>query len=250
MLALLNLGGALAAPVLHEASPIIEHAPSPASAWLRGIDVSNYQGAVDWAAVAGADITFACAKATEGTAYVDATFRENWKGMSAAGLVRCAYHFARPQDDAVTQARHLVDTVNAAGGYKSSNTLQLMLDLEEDGGKSPKALWAWVQAFLGEVKALTGRPGIIYTGCPFWKTSVGDPADNLDAPLWVASYTHPAPYCIPKAWSEGWTFWQYDDNGAAAPGGAARHIPGLAGSSVDVDFFRYDRATLLKFCFP
>lgn len=126
MLALLHLGGALAAPV--------EHAPNPVSTWLRGIDVSHYQGRVDWSAVASANISFACAKATDGNTYVDATFGANWKGMHAAGIVRCAYHFARPQHDAVTQARHFVTTVNAAGGYRSSNTLQLMLDLESNGG--------------------------------------------------------------------------------------------------------------------
>ena len=219
-----------------------------ASSFLRGIDVSHYQGTVDWSKVASSGITFGCAKATEGLTYVDNTFKKNWAGMRAAGLTRCAYHFARPASSPVDQAKHFVETVNQAGGYRSSKTLQLMLDLEATDGKSAADVWEWTQAFISEVKALTGRPGIIYTGYYFWRDSVGNPSDNLDSPLWLAAYTKKAP-SVPAAWSS-WTFWQYDDNGARSPGGPAGTVPGIAGHSVDVDYFRYDEATLARFCFP
>ncbi len=222
------------------------HAASPS--YMRGIDVSHYQGTIDWGKVAGAGIQFACAKATEGTTYVDGTFATNWKGMRQAGLTRCAYHFAHPAQSASAQAQHFVKTVQQAGGYAASKTLQLMLDLETTDGKSASAVRAWTQAFIGELKALTGRPGIIYTGYYFWRDSVGG-KDNFDSPLWLASYTHPQPAGVPSAWS-AWTFWQYDDNAAAAPGGPAGSVPGIAGHSVDVDYFRYDAATLQRFCFP
>jgi GH25 family lysozyme M1 (1,4-beta-N-acetylmuramidase) len=87
--------------------------------------------------------------------------------MKAAGLVRCAYHFARLNENATAQAGFFVKTVNAAGGYKTGPTLQLMLDLESSpssAGLSPAHIWSWVQEFLGSIKRLTGRPGIIYTG--------------------------------------------------------------------------------------
>jgi lysozyme len=202
---------------------------------------------VDWGKVAASGISFACAKATEGLAYVDDTFAANWAGMRKAGLTRCAYHFARPAWSPTDQAKHFLNTVNQAGGYKSSKTLQLMLDLEKTDGKSAKYVWEWTQAFISELKALTGRPGIIYTGFYFWRDSVGNPSDNLDSPLWLAAYTrHPT---VPAAWSSGWTFWQYGDNGASSPGGPASTVPGIAGN-VDVDYFRYDEATLARFCFP
>jgi GH25 family lysozyme M1 (1,4-beta-N-acetylmuramidase) len=70
-----------------------------------------------------------------------------------------AYHFGHPSIDAVAQANYFVNAVNAAGGYTGSNTLQLVLDLEDDDGLAPGDVWAWVQAFLGQVQALTGRPG-------------------------------------------------------------------------------------------
>ena len=88
---------------------------NPSASYLRGIDVSHYQGKVDWTKVAASGITFACAKATEGTTYVDDTFATNWGGMHKAGLIRCAYHFARPGDSPVDQAQHFVKTVNQAG---------------------------------------------------------------------------------------------------------------------------------------
>ncbi len=88
--------------------------------------------------------------------------------MANAGLIRGAYHFGHPSIDAVAQARYFVDAVNAAGGYNNPDTMQLVLDLESTDGLGPAAVWAWVQAFMGEIHSLTGKPGIIYTGYYFW----------------------------------------------------------------------------------
>ena len=73
------------------------------SSYLRGIDVSHYQGNINWSKVATSGIKFACAKATEGITYVDPSFSANWVGMKSVGLTRCAYHFAHPKEDAATQ---------------------------------------------------------------------------------------------------------------------------------------------------
>ena len=274
---------------------------------LRGIDVSHYQGTVDWAKVASVPgMTFACAKASEGTTYVDEQFKANWGGMKSAGLFRCAYHFARPGSNATAQAMFFVNTVNGAGGFAAgTKSLQLMLDLEQTDGQSQAAVWAWTQEFVATLKRLTGRPAIMYTGHYFWTGSVGDPDDNLNCPLvrsvssssscccccyytrscvhtstlciaapsfvsptdtstpltprapslspppqWIPSYNGATLPTIPKAWlSSGYTFWQYGTNGAAAPGGKAAAIPGISGSSVDVDVFKFSVATLKKFCF-
>ncbi len=61
-----------------------------------GIDVSHYQGEVDWSLVASGDVKFAFAKATEGTHFTDDRFSRNWRHMQEVGLFRGAYHFARP----------------------------------------------------------------------------------------------------------------------------------------------------------
>lgn len=132
-------------------------------------------------------LQFAFIKATEGTTYTDAQLAANWAGANAAGLTRgvclhcrcrkdlicsylvpdClqAYHFGHPSIDPIAQANYFIAAVNAVGGYPAgSNTLQFVLDLEDADGLGSDAVWAWVQAFMAQVQALTGRPGIIYTG--------------------------------------------------------------------------------------
>ena len=161
--------------------------PSPPGIFIYLL-LGQYQGDIDWPAVAASGIKFVSIKATEGASFTDAHLSANWKGAHAAGLYRTAYHFAHPSVDAVAQANHFVDAVNAVGGYpKNSSTMQFMLDLEDADKLAPGQVWAWVQAFMGQLQARTGRPGIIYTGYYFWKDNVGNPSSNLNAPLWVAA---------------------------------------------------------------
>lgn len=214
-------------------------ADSAETSHLFGIDVSHYQGDIDWDAVAGGGVSFAMAKATEGTSYIDANFTYNYKRMGEVGIVRGAYHFALPSEDAVAQANHFVATVNSAGGFNhSSKTMQLVLDLEDADGQDSATVWAWVQTWASRIVELTGKPPIVYVGYYFWNDNVGAPSDNLNMPLWIASYTSPAPAGIPSAWDGlSWAFWQYDDNGASEPGGAAGTVPGITGN-VDVNYFQ------------
>ena len=138
---------------------------------------------------------------------------------------------------ATAQATFFLDAVVAAGGWNATQTMQMMLDLEDADGLKPDAVWAWVQSFAAAVRARTGRPIIIYTGYYFWRDQVGDPLNNLDAPLWIAAYI-PTPL-IPRAWGS-WTFWQHTD---------ALSVPGIKGR-VDGDYFNGPREQLLKLCFP
>ena len=104
----------------------------------------------------------------------------------------------------MAQAQYFVRAVQAAGGWTASPTLPLVLDLEDTdvANVDPDAVWAWVQAFMAEIKLLTGRPGMIYTGYYFWRDQVGNPGTNLGCPLWIAAYvTTPQ---IPSAWND-WT---------------------------------------------
>jgi len=204
-----------------------------AEAQLHGIDVSSYQGAVNWYSVKGAGYSFAFAKATEGTTYTDPQFARNWYYMQQAGIVRGAYHYGHPGSDPIAQAKFFVTQVGSRHG-----ALQLVLDLETTDGLPPAAVWAWTQKFMGEIQALTGKPGIIYTGYYFWRDSVGNPTNNLNCPLWIAAYGVSSPM-VPPAWGY-WTFWQYADTGS---------VPGISGA-VDLDYFNGSYSTLLKFTFP
>ena len=71
-------------------------ASDAATARAKGLDVSNWNGAINWTKVASAGYRFAFGKATEGTAYTDKTYPTNRNGSEGAGLVFGAYHFARP----------------------------------------------------------------------------------------------------------------------------------------------------------
>jgi len=84
---------------------------------IRGIDVSGWQGTVDWGAVRRSGRLFAFAKATEGATFVDDTFARNRQGMAASGLtLRGFYHFARPdRNTPAAEASHFLRTVGPLG---------------------------------------------------------------------------------------------------------------------------------------
>jgi hypothetical protein len=142
----------------------------------RGIDVSHYQGTVDWQGVRMAGIQFAFAKATEGVTWTDPEFGTNWPGMRAAGLLRGAYHFFEPNDDAGQQAAFFLQTVQLEAG-----DLPPVLDVETEG-TSPQALWQGVQTWLEQVEAAVGLPPILYMSPTF--------ANENEVPASLASY-HP-----------------------------------------------------------
>ncbi len=85
--------------------------PSLRAGETYGVDVSHHQGAIDWARVAGDDMTFAYIKATEGGDHVDARFAENWRGAGDAGIARGAYHFFTLCRPGAEQARNFLATV-------------------------------------------------------------------------------------------------------------------------------------------
>jgi lysozyme len=185
-----------------------------------GMDVSHWQGTINWDTVAAAGITFSFVKATEGTTYRDPRYDFNYAEMARVGIFRGAYHFGRPGTSAVTQADFFVDTANPGSG-----DLLLCLDLEVTDNKTPAQVWSWTQAFVAEVQNRTGFPPFIYTSPYFWTSRVGNPTDNLGCPLWIAHWNVSWP-TVPRAWAD-WTFWQYADNGS---------VPGISGA-VDQDTF-------------
>lgn len=188
---------------------------------LLGIDVSHYQGAVNWNAVAGSSVKFAIAKATEGTS-VDDQFKRNWSEIQEAGLFRGAYHFARPGSDPEAQATHFAATVGRLG----FRDLPPALDLEVADGHARADILAWAQKFLTCAESLFGRPLMIYTG-QFWRGLLGNPPpDGLFSArsLWLAGYVQESKLNVPQTWAR-WTFWQYSDgssNGAASIPGVGR----------------------------
>src|SRR6185369_16638343 len=89
--------------------------------WVLGLDVSHYQGTVDWSSVARQGYRFAFIKATEGLSEIDPQFSANWPDAKAAGLIRGAYHYYDSGSDPRQQAEHFLNTVWPDGGSLSSS---------------------------------------------------------------------------------------------------------------------------------
>ena len=181
--------------------------PAAAAASPTGPDVSRWQhgSPLSWAAVKASGHSFAFVKATEGSGYTNPYFATDWAGTRDVGLLRGAYHFARPSvGSAVGQARRFIAV---AGTARGAGDLPPVLDLEQSGGLTPTQLTTWTRQFLTETQRLTGRTPIVYTYPNFWRTSMAGTKAFTGYPLWIASYTSAAAPVMP-AWSR-WTFWQY-----------------------------------------
>ncbi|MFP5288949.1 MAG: glycoside hydrolase family 25 protein [Thermoanaerobaculia bacterium] len=185
---------------------------------VQGIDVSHFQGVVDWQKVAQAGMSFAFAKATEGITYTDPQFAANWAGIRAAGLLRGAYHFFEANDDATAQAQHFLAMVQLAAG-----DLPPVLDVETTAGVSTEQIWSGVSTWLQVVEQATGRRPILYTAPGFWNAHQPDLALTR-YPLWLADYA--AQPVLPDGWTS-WLFWQHSQTGSVA---------GVTGA-VDLDLF-------------
>jgi GH25 family lysozyme M1 (1,4-beta-N-acetylmuramidase) len=203
-----------------------------AIAYADGIDISHWQGHVDWSKVRSDDVTFAFMKATEGSYYTDPTLRTNWRGAEKVGIYRAAYHFARPSrrtGSAASQARYFV---SRAGTFHGTGDLPPVLDLEATGGLGPAALRTWVSTWLRTVERLTGRTPILYFSPYFWVDHLGNSTAFTRYPLWIAHYTSTAPM-VPGGWPT-WTFWQRTSSG---------HVDGIGGQ-VDMNRFHGSSAQL------
>jgi GH25 family lysozyme M1 (1,4-beta-N-acetylmuramidase) len=187
----------------------------------EGIDVSGFQPTVNWPKVAAGGKVFAFIKATEGTALVDSQFARHWAGAKSVGILRGAYHFLRPELDAVAQAKHLLAQLAADPGE-----LPPVCDVEVSDNVPLAQVAACVASWMDYVGKNFGR-SILYTMPGFWDTL---PTQNLQmsVDLWVAHWGVARP-TVPRGWPS-WQFWQYT-NKATVSG-----IPG----SADMDDDRYN----------
>ncbi|MGD9483068.1 lysozyme [Streptomyces sp. TRM70308] len=187
---------------------------------VQGIDVSHWQGAINWSAVKSAGIDFAYIKATEGTSFTDPRFDTNYPAAHRAGLVRGAYHFARPNYSGGAAQAHFFAS-NGGAWSRDNQTLPGVLDIEHNPsgamcyGLSTTQMRTWVHDFYTAYKARTGRDMVIYTTASWWNTCTGNWTGMRDkAPLWVAHWHVAAPR-IPSGFPT-WTFWQYTASGRVA----------------------------------
>jgi GH25 family lysozyme M1 (1,4-beta-N-acetylmuramidase) len=208
--------------------------PPPPGGVLEGLDVSQWQGTIDWSGVAYAGKAFVIMKASEGQTFADPKYAANHAGARAYGIRVGAYHFAAPDtspNDAIIEADSFVQKMAILPG-----DLNPALDLEQTGGLNTADLQAWVGAWLNEVYAKLGMRPMIYTSPSFWSSHMGNTslfAVQGYTVLWIAHWFVSAPTVPASNWGgHGWTFWQYTDCG---------HVLGISGC---VDLDRYNGTDL------
>jgi lysozyme len=190
-------------------------------ATITGVDVSIYQGNVNWTQIKGSGRQFAFARISDGLNSPDSKFAQNWPAMKAAGIVRGSYQFFRPSQDPAAQAQMVIDKLAAAGGLKPGD-LPPVLDLESADGLASSVVIAKAKTWLTKVEAATKVKPIVYTAA-FMSSVIGTGFGGYT--LWVANYGTTCP-TMPSGWTN-WHFWQNSDNG---------NVPGISGN-VDTDFF-------------
>lgn len=186
---------------------ILFNNPSETEYPVRGIDVSHYQGVIDWKVIAGQNISFAFIKATEGSTYADETFLYNFTSAGENGIPVGAYHFFSYDSSGKTQAENFINTVIPFDGM-----LPPVIDLEFYGDKeknppSKETVQAELGAFITAIEEHYGLNPIIYATEITYDLYLADSYGDYD--IWIRNVTS-----SPKL-SDGreWTFWQYTNRG-------------------------------------
>lgn len=191
---------------------------------IKGIDISRYQGDIDFGAVRRAGTRFAFIKATEGGDYLDPAFATNWRRSAEAGIHRGAYHFMTWCRPAHEQAAWF-----AANVPNDPYSLPPVLDLEWNNHSascpnmpSPEIALAQAKIVLAAMERHTGKLPIIYTDINFHRDVLA--GQGLENTFWLRSV---AAEPHQRYANQPWTFWQWTQTGT---------IPGIR-SEVDRNSF-------------
>jgi len=201
---------------------------------VYGIDVSRFQGDIDWDQVAGSGVQYAFIQISRSLTDIDAKFAFNWRRAKEVGILRGAYQRFQPDQDVMGQAELFVQKL---GPYVAGD-LPPVLDVEDAKGLDAATIAARVDQWVTYVEQHVGLKPIIYTGFYFWRDSVNS-ADFSDHPLWIANYGTDCPL-VPLAWTN-WTFHQYSSSAM---------IPGITANTVDVNRFNGTMAELMALAAP
>jgi GH25 family lysozyme M1 (1,4-beta-N-acetylmuramidase) len=224
------------------ATGLLHPSPAGATADPQGVDVAA-EGAISWAAVAGAGDSFAYVNATEGNYYTDDDFQTYWDGMVSAGMTPGASMLVDPTISGVQQADYFFDAVGP--DYRAGDLLpaidtsligeDVVPSCADPGQRFPVACVSSATALsvLGAVvstlKSDFGVAPVIYTYASLWNGPLGDPTGYGDDPLWDAQFGSIAPTStsVPDDdwYGNGWTLWQSSDSGT---------VPGIPGGT-DLD---------------
>jgi lysozyme len=192
---------------------------------IHGIDVSKYQGDIDWEQVKDSGVAFAYIKATEGGDRADSKFQYNWAASKAAGVPRGAYHFVywcRPPHEEIANFVSVVPN--------EPDALPPVLDVEPtpESRSCKRTLYRDeavrdMRIMLEAMERHYGKKPVIYSSVDFYQ-AILQPDALSDYPIWVRSTKyHPKV----RYGDRKWTFWQYRSDG---------RVPGIVGA-VDQNAF-------------
>jgi GH25 family lysozyme M1 (1,4-beta-N-acetylmuramidase) len=210
-------------------------APATASAGTKaaGIDVSRFQGAIDWPTVASSGIKFAFVQASRGSGAdctvkpgqcgADPMFATNRVAAESSGIRVGPYHRAFAAGGTAVDAR--ADAIAEADvfltGVASLQTGELVpvLDVETPfSGMTAASLRTWIRVWVKKVTKRLGRKPMIYTNASSW-AATGNTLEFAKAkyPLWVAEWGVSRPSVPARNWAgHGYSVWQYSSSGTVA----------------------------------
>lgn len=200
---------------------------------IHGIDISHYQGKIDWeqlknAMIKGCPVRFVIIKSTEGSSQLDENFRENFYQVRDFGFIRGVYHFWSNKSTAREQAYYFLDQVHLTDG-----DLPPVLDIEhKPADKSVEDFQRDVLTWLHIVEDKYHAKPIIYTYYKFKEQYLSAPVFD-DYPYWIAHY-----YVDKVQYKGKWKFWQHTDVGK---------LPGIKGY-VDFNIYNGSYYELKQLC--
>lgn len=235
---------------------------------VEGVDVSLFQGAINWQTLRGNNKEFAFVRSSRTNLALDANFHANMAGAKTAGVITGPYHRALPLGEAdggtytdpITDARQFY---NAAKDYMTEGYLRPVIDAEDGHTLGKATLSKWINDFSVELERLSGVRPIVYASSNyatnFLDTSVAARHDlwmarwnggnanqvnpQTDQPETAAGYVNPY-----GSWNEPvggapshhvWDFWQYTSNGDGV-------ALGVSSARLDLDVFNGDLETMKR----
>jgi lysozyme len=192
-----------------DAKPINFGRISPRKLPVHGVDVSRWQGDIDWETLRTRGANFAFIKATDGGDHLDPMFKTNWRRAKEAGIKRGAYHFFYWCRTAGEQADWFIRNVP-----RDPDALPPVIDVEWNGESSCKVklsrarVQEKMQVFMEKIERHYGKRPIIYTAPDFY-------ADNLEGAFqnyhfWLRAVAEHPSKVYPN---RKWLFWQYSGSG-------------------------------------
>ncbi|MEG0291880.1 MAG: GH25 family lysozyme [Anaerovoracaceae bacterium] len=202
ILFILSKGVSLALEYSKVNDPPKDNLPYP----VRGVDISHYQGKVDWNTLSKNEISFAFIKATEGSGHLDKNFQKNWDEAHKTNLKIGAYHFMSFETSGEEQAKNFIKHVK-----KEKGMLPPVVDVEYYGkfiGKPPErnVIYSTLDPLLEKLEREYNQKPIIYVNTAMYKKYIQGRYDN---DIWLADLS--APESLPDG--KNWEFLQYSFKG-------------------------------------